>query len=157
MFGYYIFNNIGIAFRIFAGGILFGIGSILVVLYNGLYLGAIGGHLVLMGYGESFFFFVSGHSALELVAIALAGVTGLKLGWSLIAAGRQKRVDSLRRTAYQVMPLLYGSSALLFLAAIVEAFWSSLRLSLPIKYGVGVAWWIVLILYFLFSGRRHGV
>lgn len=157
MFGFYIFDNVGIAFRIFAGGILFGIGSILVVLYNGIYLGAVSGHLILIGYGESFFSFVSSHSALELMAIAISGVTGLKLGWSLIAPGPLRRVESLKRTAFQVMPLLYGSTAMLLLAAIVEAFWSSLQLPVLIKYCFGLGWWLVLLTYFLFSGRRHGV
>jgi uncharacterized membrane protein SpoIIM required for sporulation len=157
MFGFYILNNIGIAFRIFAGGMLFGIGSILVVLYNGIYLGAVSGHLILIGYGESFFSFVSGHSALELMAIALAGVTGLKLGWSLIAPGARTRIESLRRTATDVMPLLYGSTAMLFIAAVVEAFWSSLLMPFAIKLGVGLGLWIAMIAYFLFSGRRYGV
>jgi hypothetical protein len=41
MFGYYIHNNVSIAFRTFAGGILGGVGSIFFLIYNGLIVGAV--------------------------------------------------------------------------------------------------------------------
>ena len=157
MFGFYIMNNISISFRVFAGGILFGIGSIVVLLYNGLYLGAVAGHLVRIGYGASFFGFVSGHSALELLAIALSGVSGLKLGWSLIAPGRCTRLESVRRTARHALPLLYGSMIMLTLAAVIEAFWSWMVLPAVIEYGFAGAWWLASIAYFAFAGRKHAV
>lgn len=161
MFGYYLFNNIGISFRIFAGGILFGVGSFLVVLYNGLYLGAVAGHLFRIGFGRTLLGFVASHSALELLAITLAGVSGLRLGWSLVAPGRLPRAESLRRTAARMLPLLYGSTVMLVLAALVEAFWSPLGLPPAAKYAFGAAWWLLLPVYFTLSGRgrgrRHGV
>ena len=43
MFAHYINNNVGIDFRIFAGGIFFGIGTLFFLIYNGLYLGAVVG------------------------------------------------------------------------------------------------------------------
>ncbi len=45
MFGVYIFHNVGIGFRCFGAGILAGVGSALVLLYNGLMIGAVAGHL----------------------------------------------------------------------------------------------------------------
>jgi uncharacterized membrane protein SpoIIM required for sporulation len=43
MFGYYIYNNISVGFRTFAGGMLFGMGSIFFLFYNGLVIGAMAG------------------------------------------------------------------------------------------------------------------
>jgi len=45
MFGYYLYNNIGIAFRTFASRIFVGVGSVFILVYNGLVLGAVGGHV----------------------------------------------------------------------------------------------------------------
>ncbi|MFV2032763.1 MAG: stage II sporulation protein M, partial [Gammaproteobacteria bacterium] len=45
MFGFYIQNNISVAFRSFAGGLLFGIGTLAVIFFNGMYIGSIAGHL----------------------------------------------------------------------------------------------------------------
>jgi hypothetical protein len=41
-------------------------------------------------------------------------------------------------------------------AAFIEAFWSSLRnLPAEIKYAVGIAFWVLFLLYFLFAGRNR--
>lgn len=99
MFGYYVMHNIGIAFQTFAAGLLFGLGSVFFLIYNGLIIGAISGHLTEIGYGQTFWSFVIGHGAFELTAIALAGAAGLQLGWALIAPGQLPRSESLRLAA----------------------------------------------------------
>ena len=40
MFGFYIFNNVRIGFQTFASGLVFGLGTILYLLYNGVFIGA---------------------------------------------------------------------------------------------------------------------
>jgi uncharacterized membrane protein SpoIIM required for sporulation len=157
MFGYYIANNIGIGFRVFAGGVLVGAGSILVLLYNGVFLGAVAGHLVGLGFGPTFFTFVCGHSALELGAIVLLAVAGLRLGWSLVAPGSQSRGDSLRSAARDCVPLVPGAAAILVLAAIIEAFWSPLQLPPPVKYGAGAVAAAAVVAYFVVVGRERGL
>jgi uncharacterized membrane protein SpoIIM required for sporulation len=54
MFGYYIMNNISIAFRCFAGGVFLGIGSLFFVAYNGALAGTLAGYLTARGHGENF-------------------------------------------------------------------------------------------------------
>ena len=66
MFGFYIMNNIGIDFRVFAGGILLGVGSLFFLLFNGVHIGAAAGYLTGKGYIAPFWGFVAGHSALLL-------------------------------------------------------------------------------------------
>jgi len=146
MFGYYIMNNVGIGLRTFACGIFAGIGSIFVLIYNGIMLGGVAGHLLSQPeYAENFLSFVVTHSAFELTAVVLAGTAGLRLGWSWIAPGRYTRMEALRRAARHAVVLVYGVVALLLLAAAVEAFWSSARWIAPwVKYAVGTVCWVLM-------------
>lgn len=157
MFGFYIFNNIGIGFRTFAAGVIAGIGTIYVVVTNGIHIGTVFGHLSVNGYGSTLWPFVAGHGAFELNAIVLAGAAGLKLGWSFFAPGRRTRRDALRHAAYAAMPMVYGFTTMLLLAAFIEAFWSST--SWPpamLKYVVGATLWVLVLAYFAVAGRSRG-
>lgn len=154
MFGFYIWNNVKIDFQCFAGGLLFGVGSIFFLLFNGVSIGAVAGHLTQLGYISTFWGFVAGHSSWELLGAALSGAAGLKLGWALVVPGRLTRLAALREAAGPAVRLLYGAAGMTLCAAFVEAFWSSSTLiSPPIKYVVGIAGWVLFAVYFLFAGR----
>jgi uncharacterized membrane protein SpoIIM required for sporulation len=157
MFGYYIMHNIGIAFQTFASGLLFGLGSAFFLIFNGLMIGAVAGHLTRIGFGQTFWSFVIGHGAFELTAIALAGAAGLQLGWALIAPGRQPRGEALLVAARKSVLLICGVMLFLLVAAFIEAYWSSMTAPSPlIKYLVGAALWMLMAAYLLFAGRsRH--
>ena len=156
MFGYYIFNNVRIGFQTFAGGLLFGLGALFYLVYNGLFIGAITGHLVHSGLATNFFSFTSGHSAFELSAICLSGAAGLKLGFALVAPGRLTRLSALRMAAAEAIPLVVGLAGMLFIAAGIEAFWSPHTfLPPPVKYAIGVGLWLFLLAYFVFVGRER--
>ncbi|PCR98029.1 hypothetical protein CP336_04375 [Pseudomonas fluorescens] len=157
MFGYYIMHNIGIAFQTFASGLLLGVGSAFFLLYNGLIIGTVAGHLSEIGFGQTFWSFVIGHGAFELTAIALAGAAGLKLGWALIAPGRLTRGEALRHAARQSVLLICGVMLFLLIAAFIEAYWSSRTGVTPqTKYLVGSGLWLCVATYLLFAGRtRH--
>jgi uncharacterized membrane protein SpoIIM required for sporulation len=154
MFGFYIFNNVRIGFQTFAGGLLFGLGAIFYLLYNGVFIGAITGHIIHSGLATHFFSFTSGHSSFELGAICLSGAAGLKLGYALLAPGLRRRTVALRAAAAEAVPLVVGLAGMLLIAAAIEAFWSP-RTFLPpvVKYAVGVTLWLLLFLYFGFAGR----
>jgi len=154
MFGFYVWNNVKIAFQTFAGGLAFGIGTLFFLLFNGIVIGAVAGHLTQIGYTEPFYSFVSGHSALELTAIALSGAAGLKLGAALVKPGRLSRKQALVTAARGAAGLIYGAAAMLLLAAFVEAFWSPLtEVPVRLKYLVGIALWVAVFAYFLMMGR----
>lgn len=155
MFGHYIRNNIGISFRTFAMGLIFGLGSAFYLVYNGVVIGAVFGHLQRIDYGQNFFPFVVGHGAFELTAIVLSGVAGLKLGLALLDPGQLTRLAALRKSAPQAIKIIYGTTAMLVLAAFIEAFWSpSTWVSAETKYIVGAACWTLVAVYFFFAGRR---
>ncbi|SDG49324.1 Uncharacterized membrane protein SpoIIM, required for sporulation [Pseudomonas benzenivorans] len=154
MFGFYIMNNIGIAFQTFASGLLLGLGSLFFLLFNGLMIGAVAGHLTQIGYGQTFWSFVIGHGAFELTAIALAGAAGLRLGWALLAPGRLPRSEALRLAAGRSVRLIGGVILFLLLAAFIEAYWSSMTLASPtLKYAVGAGLWLLVLAYLLLAGR----
>lgn len=156
MLGHYIWNNIRIGFQTFAGGLLFGLGSVFYLTTNGVLIGATAGHLVQIGFATPFLSFVAGHSALELTGIVLMGGAGLLLGSALLFPGPFSRVSALRMKARAAVPLVYGGGALLALAALVEAFWSPIAQFPPaLKYAVGIAFWLLLAAYFLLAGRSH--
>lgn len=157
MFGYYVMHNIGIAFQTFAAGLLFGLGSVFFLIFNGLVIGAVSGHLTDIGYGQTFWSFVIGHGAFELSAITLAGAAGLQLGWSLVAPGRLARSEALRLAARKSVRMLCGVMVFLLIAAFIEAYWSSTtRIEPWIKYAVGAALWLLVAAYLTLAGRsRH--
>lgn len=158
MWGHYIANNVRIDFQCFAGGIAFGLGAIFFLVYNGLMIGSVAGHLTQLGYIDTFWGFVSGHSAFELTGAVLSGAAGLKIGLALVAPGNRGRIAALKESAATAGSLVAGAAVLTFLAAFVEAFWSPSR-SVPVevKYGVGFFLWLCTWSYLLLVGKvRRG-
>ncbi len=158
MFGHYIQNNIGIAFKTFAGGILLTIGSQFFLLFNGFFFGAIAGHIYNIGYSETFFSFVVGHGAFELTGIVISGAAGLQLGWAILSPGVYSRKQALVNSAKSAIQLVYGAIFLLLIAAFVEAFWSSTHIvTANTKYWVGLGFWSIVIGYLTLLGRSKGL
>ncbi|MDR2014636.1 MAG: stage II sporulation protein M [Azoarcus sp.] len=156
MFGYYIQNNISIGFQCFASGILFGLGTLFFLIFNGLLFGAVSAHLIHQGSTERFFQFVIAHGAFELTAIVLCGMAGLLLGHALISPGRRRRNEALIDAARPAVQIVYGATGMLLIAAFIEAFWSS-GAYLPVtgKFIVGGLLWVLVAVYFLFMGARR--
>jgi uncharacterized membrane protein SpoIIM required for sporulation len=155
MFGFYIRNNVGIAFQCFASGLAAGLGTIFFLVYNGALFGAVAGYLTERGLGETFYSFVATHAAFELTAIVLSGAAGLKLGHSLLAPKRRTRRQSLVHAARECVVIVYGVTAMLIVAAAVEAFWSSAQwVPATVKYGVAAVCWLVVLGYLALQGRH---
>ena len=155
MFCFYIYHNVGIDFRIFAGGMAAGLGTLFFLLFNGLHLGAAAGYVNHACNPESFWSFVAGHSPYELLGMVVSGMAGMRLGLAILRPGRQPRVRALAESAKQALPLIYGAALLTTLAAVVEGFWSAQRIPSEAKYAFGIGGWILLAGYFLLAGRRR--
>jgi uncharacterized membrane protein SpoIIM required for sporulation len=150
MFGFYIMNNIGIAFQCYATGILFGAGSVYFIAMNGAFGGAIAGYVASAGFGGTFFSFVATHSAFELTAIVLCGAAGLRMGRAVLLPGRLRRTAALELAAKDTSIIVFGSAVMLVIAAALEAFWSSAAWITPTaKYSGAAACWILVTLFFL--------
>lgn len=156
MFGFYIYNNVGIDFRIYGMGIFAGIGTLLSLIYNGLIIGGVAGHLSGVGFGETFWPFVAGHGSFELTAAVISGAAGLRLAQSLFMPGNYSRMDAFKIAGKQSIELLIGAATMTFIAAFIEAFWSSSSL-IPdiVKYIVAAILWIGVISYLCLVGRRE--
>lgn len=154
MFAFYVYNNVSIDFRTFAGGIFYGIGTLFFTVFNGLNIGAAAGYVQTTGDPTKFWTFVAGHSAFELVGLHVASMAGFRLGWGLIRPGQLTRMAALVKNARESLVLLGGAAVLTFFAAFIEGFWSAHPNPPLLKYGVGLFFWLLTVLY-LCSGRRE--
>lgn len=156
MFCHYIMNNIGIDFRIYAGGILACLGTLFFLIFNGIYFGAVVTYIHTACDKEAFYTFVAGHSSFELIAMVIAGMAGLRIGMGLLHPGRKTRARSLLDAGKKSLPLIYGAAGMTLVAAAIEGFWSAQPLPPMVKYVTGITLWFVVIAYLAFAGRRIG-
>lgn len=158
MFGHYVKNNVGIDFQVYAAGLFFGVGTVFSLLYNGVIIGAVAGHLTAKGYDETFWQFVVGHGSFELTAIAVAAAAGFRLATPLIAPAPYSRKDAFKVAGRESVVLILGAAMMTFVAAFIEAFWSSSQ-SIPavVKYVAAIGLWGFVGWYLLRCGRRSVV
>lgn len=131
-------NNIAVTFAAFAGGILLGLGSVYIVVFNGLMLGAV--FAVCREYGKAgaLFDFVCGHGFLEIGAILLAGAAGLGLARAILAPGRLTRTRALQSAGERAVAVLLLTGACLIVAGLVEGFVSPTPVSVVLKCALGL-------------------
>lgn len=153
MAGFYVFNNVGIAFRCFATGILFGLGSAFFLVYNGLVTGAVVGHVIRMGGGPNILTFVCGHAPLELFAIVISGAAGLQMGRSLVITDGRTRLGSLWAVREKILLQVLGAAVMLLCAAAIEGFWSPSPAPAEAKWAVGAVMMLLVGCYLSFAGR----
>ena len=157
MAGFYINHNTSIGLQCFAWGLTFGIGSLYVLLSNGMILGTVFGHMAATPHAARFFTFVTAHGPFELTAIVLSGAAGLRMGWGLIDTKGQSRLGSLKREATRALPILGASVVLFVLAAFLEGFVSASAMPYPGKAAIALGCAILLVIYIGFGGRAAPV
>ena len=151
--GYYISNNASIGIRVFAFGLLFGVGGLFVTLYSGFLLGAVFGHMTtLEPQREHFFHFVTAHGPFELTALVLSAAAGMRLGFSIVFTQGFSRSASLQRAGRETMPLMGAAVILFVLAALLEGFISPSSLPYEVKALVSVVSSGLLMAYFVLLG-----
>jgi uncharacterized membrane protein SpoIIM required for sporulation len=153
MAGFYTQHNGSIALDCFGRGILFGVGTVYTLIFNGIYIGAIFGYLVAKGHSDNLLSFVISHGSFELVAIAVAGGAGLMMGNALLHPGRRTRLEALRERGLEAIQVACGAAAMLVVAALIEGFWSPSAIPSVIKYAVGGLLWVVVLVYLSTAGR----
>ncbi|MEJ2184601.1 MAG: stage II sporulation protein M [Gemmatimonadota bacterium] len=146
-------NNVQVTFFAFAGGIVAGLGTILLLIVNGVSLGAVAGLFQNQGAASILWEFVAPHGVIELSAICIAGAGGLLLGSALVFPGRRRRLDALAERAREAVSLLAGTTLLLLLAALMEGFVSPSRIPAPAKLGIATVVAAAALAY-LFAGGR---
>ncbi len=155
MAGFYVKNNIGIAFQAYALGAFIGLGTCFVLLSNGISIGMVTGYILSAGHPttENFFSFVISHGSFELTAIVISGGGGFVLAHGILFPGQRTRMDSLRHNGLESLKLALGAGAMLAIAALLEGYFSPLPIPAIIKYVVGSCLWLLVISYLSFAGR----
>lgn len=154
MAGFYIQHNTSIAWVCFARGVLLAVGTIYTLIENGIAIGATAGYLVGTGHSARFLSFVVSHGSFELTAIAIAGGAGLMLGNAILHPGQRTRLESLRVRGLEAIQIACGAGAMLFIAALIEGFWSpAVIIPNAVKYAGGAILWILVFVYLFTAGR----
>jgi uncharacterized membrane protein SpoIIM required for sporulation/uncharacterized RDD family membrane protein YckC len=117
-----ITNNVRVAIACFAGGIFLGIGSLVLLGFNGLLIGATAGHFANRGLLGYLLEFILGHGLLELFAIWVAGAAGFLLGRSVVAPGDMSRGDALVLSGRTAVRMVGGAAVLLVVSGLIEGF-----------------------------------
>jgi uncharacterized membrane protein SpoIIM required for sporulation len=127
----------------------------MILVFNGILLGAVGGLMVGAGNGVGFLELVTAHGVLELTCIVVAGAAGLRLGWAIVDPGTLTRAQSAGREARRTVALAIGTAPWLVVAGIVEGNRARLaEAGVPVVIGVGVAFGAAFWGLVLWRGRR---
>ncbi len=149
-------NNIRVAINAFALGIVFGVGSLLLMLHNGLF--AFGGPLMVCinhKMGWRLINFVVAHGVIELTTIFIAGGAGMLIGFTLLFPGNLPRWQAVRMRSRESLVLIMGCVPLLVIAGLIEGLISLNRaVELPVRLSVAGLSAVFLIAYLGFSGRK---
>lgn len=147
-------NNIQVAFYAFAGGALLGLGTLFVLVNNGISIGAVLTFTSLNGLGLPLLSFIMPHGIIELTVIFVAGGAGLRLGKALLAPGLLGRREALIEAARRAVLLILGCAPLLVVAGTLEGFVSPSPLPNTLKISLGLVVGALLYVYLLLAGRR---
>jgi uncharacterized membrane protein SpoIIM required for sporulation len=149
-------NNILVSFMAFAYGAFFGIGTIYVLVMNGLSIGGVLGicYKVNPEFGNALVTFMVGHGVIELSCIFIAAGAGMLIGYSLVDPGDLTRSQALKKNGIKAVKLALGCACLLVIAGIIEGFLSPANIPAPIKFSTGILTGIAMYSYLLLAGRE---
>jgi uncharacterized membrane protein SpoIIM required for sporulation len=142
-------NNIQVTFVAFAAGIAFGLGTAVVLVYNGAILGAVAGGAIANGNGAGFAEFVAAHGIIELSCIAVAAAAGMRIGYAIVAPGPRPRGRALTEEARAAISIVLGTVPWVVLAGLIEGFVTragfGLVPGLLVGVGVGATYWTLVV------------
>ena len=150
-------HNIRVSIFTLALGMSWGVGTILMLFYNGVILGAVAVDYILAGQTRFLLGWLMPHGVVEIPAILIAGQAGLMLAGALIGRGSRVPLPTrLREISGDVVTLIFGVGLLLLWAGFIEAFLSQYHEPV-IPYEVKIAFGgIELILLSVFLAKSGG-
>lgn len=147
-------NNISVCILAWALGITFGIGTISLLVMNGLMLGAIFAGCLRLGMFQNIAEFVIAHGSLELPAIWISGGAGLMLGGAMVFPGRYSRPVEIGFAGRKSMQLLIGTVPMLIIAGLVEGFVSPSNLSPTLKVSLALLLATAYLVYIYIGSQK---
>jgi uncharacterized membrane protein SpoIIM required for sporulation len=155
---YLMTHNTKVSIFTLALGLTWGIGTLIMLFYNGVILGAVALDYVMAGETTFLLGWLLPHGVIEIPAIVLAGQSGLVLAGALIGWGKPISLKMrLRKISADLTTLIFGVAVMLIWAGIVEAFFSQYHepvLPYEVKIGFGILELALLVLFLARSGRR---
>jgi uncharacterized membrane protein SpoIIM required for sporulation len=116
------FNNVMVSFRAFALGLLAGVGTIVLLVYNGVMIGAFLFLMSVEGALADAMRTVWIHGTLEIAAIVVAGGAGLALGRGMLFPGTLPRRTSFMESAQRGLKIVIGLVPVFVAAGFLEGF-----------------------------------
>jgi len=115
-------NNILVALRTFVLGIFAVIGSIGILLYNGVMVGAFQYFFYTQGVFLESFLTIWMHGTLEISAIVIAGAAGITMGKGWIFPGTLSRLKSFQISARRGLKIMMGLIPIFITAGFIEGY-----------------------------------
>ena len=147
-------NNIRVSIQALALGMTYGIGTLVVLFYNGVILGLISVDYVMAGQTTFLLAWLMPHGVIEIPAILIGGQAGLVLAGALVGWGKRVTLTArLRAVSRDLVTLIFGVTLMLVWAGIIEAFLSQYHepvIPYPAKIAFGA---VELVLLVLFLGK----
>ena len=151
-------HNTKVAIFTLALGMTWGIGTLMMLFYNGVILGAVAVDYVLADETSFLLGWLLPHGAIEIPAILLAGQAGIVLAGALIGWGKSISLRMrLRKISNDLVTLIIGVALMLVWAGIIEAFFSQYHepvMPYYLKIAFGVFELIILALFLGRAGRK---
>ncbi|HMC26475.1 MAG TPA: stage II sporulation protein M [Verrucomicrobiae bacterium] len=149
-------NNITVSIKALALGMTWGIGTIVVLFYNGVILGLICVDYASAGYTKFLLGWLMPHGVIEIPAILIAGQAGLVLAKALIGWGERSTMPArLRAIGPDLVTLIGGVAVMLVWAGFIEAFLSQYHqpiIPYSAKIGFGTVELVLLVLFLAKAG-----
>lgn len=115
-------NNLTVAFRTFVFGVFFSIGTLGILLYNGIMVGCFQYFFIERGLFVESALTIWLHGTLEISSIILAGGAGLVLGSGLLFPGTYTRLQAFQLSAMRSLKIMLGISPIFVIAGLIESF-----------------------------------
>jgi len=151
-------HNIKVSIFTLALGMTWGFGTIIMLFYNGVILGAVAVDYIHAGETKFLLGWLMPHGVIEIPSILIAGQAGLILAAALIGHGSRLSLRArLRAVSQDLMTLIFGVGILLVWAGFIEAFLSQYHEPV-VPYNAKIAFGCIeltlLILFLSRSGKR---
>jgi uncharacterized membrane protein SpoIIM required for sporulation len=142
-------HNIIVSFYDYAGGILFGLGTIYSLYFNSMLLGVLSGVESQHGLNGLYWSLIVPHGVIELTAFTIAAAAGLSLADALVRARPQPRMQVLAEHGRRSVAVVLGTMPLLVVAGTIEGFVTPSAASIPVKLAVAPISAVLLAAYLL--------
>ncbi|MDB5257911.1 MAG: hypothetical protein JWM14_2606 [Chitinophagaceae bacterium] len=115
-------NNLKVAFMTYILGLFFSIGSISILMYNGVMVATFQYFFYARGLFWESFLTIWLHGTIEISCIILAAGAGIKLGSGLLFPGTYTRLEAFRISGTNSLKLILGLAPLICIAGFIESF-----------------------------------